>query len=260
MDYTMITGATGKLGACFALESLCRGEALFLTGRSADKLEELKDYLLTVNPEAEILYFACDLTDEAQRSGMYSYAQSLEFSRLINAAGADIQKPFSEYTQDKLTFQIRACFEGEASVCLFAVGHRAQKLKIINVSSVSGIYPMPYFALYSSSKAALTQLSVALNKELKGQGVTVTAVLPGAIYTRRDVVENIATQGVWGKIAAKTPQFVVKKAFEASDKGKPKVIVGGANKIMAVFTRLIPPSLREKYIAGRWSKTRKDAF
>lgn len=260
MSYTLITGASGYLGGAFAEECLLRGEKLYLTGRNENKLRETYNRLKKNCPEAEIIIFPCDLSDSVEREKLFADAEKYKFSRAINAAGVDTQMAFALYDEKKLAFQIRACFEAAVSVCNFAVKHRADKLKIINVSSVSGIYPMPYFAVYSASKSALTNFSVALNEECKGTGISVTAVLPGAIYTRPDVVEYIKTQGLWGKIAAKSPEYVVKKSLSASDKGKSKAIIGTANKIMRAATALIPTKLKLKFIASKWSKTRKDAF
>jgi hypothetical protein len=268
MQFTLITGATGHLGKSFCLECVRRGENLILTGRSEDKLAVLKRYLLTTCDNIRIMCFACDLTDSSQRKKLFNFISELPqfvgeqvtISRLINVAGADIQKSFCDYDEDKLTFQARVCFEAAVSLCNFAIKHKSDKLKIINISSVSGIYPMPYFALYSASKGALTNFSVALNREMKGSGVTVTAILPGAIYTREDVIAYIKTQGLWGKIAAKTPDYVAIKALYASDKGKVKVVVGGANKFMNVATKLIPLKVKLHFIAKKWSKTTKDAF
>jgi hypothetical protein len=268
MQFTLITGATGFLGKAFCAECASRGENLILTGRSEDKLALLKRQLLGVTDKVRVVCFACDLTDSSQRKKFFEFIENLQLSfgenatisRLINVAGADIQKPFESYTEDKLTFQARVCFEAAVSMCNFAIKHRSDKLNIINISSVSGIYPMPYFALYSASKGALTNFSVALNREMKGSGVKVTAVLPGAIYTREDVVAYIKTQGLWGKIAAKEPEYVAAKALSASDKGKAKVVVGGANKFMNVATKLLPLKLKMHFIAKKWSKTTKDAF
>ncbi|MDE6001757.1 MAG: SDR family NAD(P)-dependent oxidoreductase, partial [Clostridia bacterium] len=189
-----------------------------------------------------------------------SFAERFVFSGLLNVAGADIQKPFEEYDEQKLVFQTRACFEGAVSLTNFVLKHRAEKLQIINISSVSGLQPMPYFALYSASKCALTNFSIALNAELKGSGVTVTAVIPGAIYTRPDVKEYIKTQGVWGKIAAKSPSFVARKSLKAAKRGKVKYVVGGANRFLHAMGKWLPQSVKLKIIARRWRKTRKDAF
>lgn len=258
--YTLITGASGYLGRAFCLECLARGEKLYLTGRSGEKLAVLRDYLISIYPSAEIVTFACDLTKEEERAALFRHAEKFTFRRLINVAGADIQKPFAAYTEEKLVFQTRICFEAAASLCRFVLSRKSDCLSIVNISSVSGIVPMPYFALYSACKGALTSFSLALAAETKGEGVRVTAVLPGAVYTRPDVVEYIAKQGVWGKIAAMVPQKVAAKAMRASDRGKTKVIIGAANRVMHAALACVPLKIKLKFIAARWSKTQKDAF
>ena len=55
--------------------------------------------------------------------------------------------------------------------------------RVLNVSSTAAIMPGPLQALYFASKAYVTRLSNALWRELKGTGVTVTALMPGAMQT-----------------------------------------------------------------------------
>ena len=119
---------------------------------------------------------------------------------------------------------------------------------------------MPYFALYSATKGALTSFSQALREEMKGKGIFVTAVLPGAIPTREDIRAQIKGQGLWGRLAVKSPQEVAKASLNAVKKNKRKVIVGFWNKLMRVGTFFVPQSLKLKFIAKRWSKISKDAF
>ena len=119
---------------------------------------------------------------------------------------------------------------------------------------------MPYFAIYSATKSALTSFSVALREEVKKQNIAVTAILPGAMPTREDIKEQIKGQGLWGKLAVKSPQWVAKYSLKAVAKNKRKVIPGFWNKLMRVFTALLPTSWKLKFIAKRWSKISKDAF
>jgi short-subunit dehydrogenase len=83
---------------------------------------------------------------------------------------------------------------------------------------------MPYFALYSASKGYLTSLFTSLHYELKDDGVKVTTVLPGGVFTRPDIVEEIKSQGLWGRLSAKTPEFVAEKSLKAVRKNKVKYI------------------------------------
>ena len=255
----MITGATGVLGRAFAEEMMKRGYNLIITGRSAQKLELLHSELKELG-NGDIKTFACDLTDAEQRKSMFAALSELKICMLINVAGADIQKPFGEYSQDKLTFQTRVNFEAAISCCAFAIENRVETLRIINISSVSGVFPMPDFAIYSATKGALTSFSKAIAAEYRGKGVYVTAVLPGSIYTRTDVIQYINSLGAWAKFAAKQPQFVVKKSLAASERGKTCVVIGGANRLTLFTARLIPERLRLRFIARKWSATRKDAF
>ena len=257
--YSFVTGATGYIGGAFCRQLAARGENLFITGRREEKLAELSREL-SGRYGIEVRYRACDLSDERSRGELFKRACGYTFGRLVNVAGADIQKGFLKYDESKIIFQCRALFEGAVSVTRFCLENAADKFSIINISSVSGLYPMPYFAIYSALKGALTSFSVALSRELKGTGATVTAVLPGAVYTRPDVVEYIKAQGLWGRLAAKSPDYVAERGLKAAERGKVKYIPGFANKLMRAFTLLIPMRLKLAFIAKKWSKTQKDAF
>lgn len=260
--YTLITGASGGLGNAFCHACAKRGENLFLTGRTQEKLDDLCLKLKQEYPQIKIQTYAANLADERGREALKSKIidSGFQISRLINVAGADIQKAFEKYDEAKLRFQCQVNFQAAVELCHFALSQKTKTLKIINVSSVSGIYPMPYFALYSATKSALTSFSLALREEVKEKGVSVTAVLPGAMPTREDVKEQIKGQGVWGKLAAKSPQFVAEKSLIASDKNKGKYIPGFFNNVMNVTTKLLPLPLKLSFIAKRWSKIEKDAF
>ena len=260
--YALVTGATGGLGKAFAYALAKRGYALLLTGRSEEKLLALKTEILTVYNGLEICLYPADLSREDSRVELMEKvkADGYKISLLANVAGADIQKGLAEYTQEKIAFQCRVNFEAAVSLCRFAIEERADRLEIVNVSSVSGIYPMPYFAIYSATKGALTSFSQSLREEMKGKNVAVTVVLPGAMPTREDIKAQIKGQGLWGKMAAKTPQSVAESSLKAVRKNKRKCIVGFWNKCMRVATCWLPTSWRLKFIAKRWSKISKDAF
>ena len=250
--YTMITGATGGLGGAFVRLAVKNGENLIL----------LKEKILAENTGADVRIFAVDLSDEGSREETIRQiaAEHLKIGRLINVAGADIQKAFTEYTQEKLCFQCRVNLEAAVALCRFALERRTEELEILNISSVSGLYPMPYFAIYSATKAALTAFSLALREEMKGKGVRVTVVLPGAMPTRADIREQIKGQGIWGRLAAKSPDFVAEKSLKAVSRNRGKIIPGFWNKAMAAGTKFIPQSWKLRFIARRWSKISKDAF
>lgn len=261
-EYALITGATGGLGRAFVYAAAKRGYSLLLTARSTEKLQALQRELQEKYPEMPTRIYAADLSDADSRIAMTEKiaAENIRISLLANVAGADIQKPLREYTQEKIAFQCRVNFESAVSLCRFAVENKAERLEIVNISSVSGIYPMPYFAIYSATKGALTSFSQSLRAEMKRKNVAVTAILPGAMPTRDDIKEQIKGQGLWGKLAAKSPEEVAEKSLKAVAKNKRKVIVGFWNKVMRIATCPLPASWRLRFIARRWSKISKDAF
>ncbi len=261
-QYALVTGATGGLGKAFARELAQRGYALLLTGRSEEKLRALQAELAEKYPQTEVCVYAANLAESDSRAALMQTIQGegRTLSLLVNVAGADIQKGLEAYTEEKIAFQCRVNFEAAVSVCRFALVNRAENLQILNISSVSGIYPMPYFAIYSATKGALTSFSQALRQEVKKEGVKVTVVLPGAMPTRADIKEQIKGQGLWGRLAALPPEIVAKKSLRAVQKNKRKVIIGGWNKCMRIATAWLPTSWRLKFIAKRWSKISKDAF
>ena len=259
--YALVTGATGGLGKAFVFALAKKGYDLILTGRSDTKLLALQEEIMK-NYAVQVHTISADLSNEESRALLMQeiVAKGLRISMLVNSAGADVQKAFSEYTQEKLIFQTRVNFESAVAFCRFAIENKADKLEIINISSVSGIYPMPYFAIYSATKGALTSFSISLREEMKDKGVSVTAILPGAMPTRDDIKEQIKGQGLWGKLAVKSPEWVAEYSIKAVAKNKRKGIPGFWNKVMRVSTAWLPTAWRLKFIARRWSKISKDAF
>lgn len=184
-SFLFITGACGGLGRAFAFECAKYGN-LFLTARSAERLAALKEELARQYPAIRIETFPCDMTSTASREALFGYIaeRGFTFAGLCNVAGADIQKAFEKYTREKIAFQCRVNLEGTLCVTHFALGRREPAFEIVTVSSLSGVYPMPYFAIYSATKAALTSFFSSLRLELKKEGVKVTVVQPGGIPTR----------------------------------------------------------------------------
>jgi len=261
MAYTFISGATGGIGKAFATACASRGYNLYITGRSAEKLKSLKENI-TDTYGVLVEYFPCELTSLESRKLMIEdiKAKGIILDRIINVAGVDIQKAFTEYTEEKLLFQLRVNAEATLHLTHSLLFLRAEKLEIITISSMSGQSPMPYFAVYSATKAMLTNFFTALHYELKKDGVKVTTILPGGVPTRPDVIEDIKGQGLWGKISKKSPEFVAEKSLKAVKKNKVKYIPGGFNRVLNFIMKLLPKKIVLRFIARRWKKQTKDAF
>ena len=87
-----------------------------------------------------------------------------------------------------------------------------------------------------------------------------TTVEPGGVYTRPDICRMIEGQGLWGRLSAKSPAFIAERSLRAVRKNKRVYRPGFWNKCIAVVPRILPLSVRMRFIARRWSKLEKDAF
>lgn len=259
MGYVLITGATGGLGKEFCRQ-LIKTNDLFLTGRSEEKLIELKNELIKDYPERKILFYSADVTDFAKREELFDCfdRQNVKFSGLINVAGVDTQKEFLKYTHEKIVFQIRVNLEATLSITHAVLKRREKDLKILTVSSISGTVPMPYFAIYSATKASLINFFDSLRCEVKD--AKITTLIPGSIPTREDIKKDILAQGWTGKASSKSPEFVVRKGLKALYKNKRICIPGAFNKFVYFIEKITPRRIRNAFIAKKWKKKEKDAF
>ncbi len=255
----MITGATGGLGKAFC-KALVLTDNLFLTGRSEEKLLALKEELLKIKPNAKIEVFSANLTSVEDRKNLFEFVDknNIRFDGLINVAGVDTQKKFTDYTQEKIVFQVRVNVEATISITHEVLSRREEYIKILTVASMSGTVPMPYFAIYSATKDCLINFFYALRYEV--EKAKITTLIPGGIPTREDIIKDIEIQGITGKLSSKSPEFVVKKGLLALDKNRAKVIPGFFNKTVYFIGKITPKRLQCKYVAKKWSKKTKDNF
>ena len=262
MKYVIITGATGGLGKAFSYKMAEKGENLILVGRTMEKLNNLKTDILDKFKGVDIKLFTCDLTDKVSRQKLFNDIKdlNLQITKLINVAGVDTQMAFENYTQEKLLFQIKVNLEATISITKYVLDLKNGQLDILTVSSLCGVTPMPYFAVYSATKSALINFFDAIRYELKGKDVKISTLMPGSIPTRQDIIEDIKKQGLTGKLSSKSPNYVVKVALKQLEKNKRHIVPGFYNKIVYFFSKITPYSLQSKIIAKKFSIKQKDAF
>jgi uncharacterized protein len=118
---------------------------------------------------------------------------------------------------------------------------------VVNVSSISGEQPIPYVAPYAATKAFLTSLSESLHEELRGTGVTVTAVLPGftrsEFHDRADMGRSMPGP-VW-----MTAEDVVDAALDAVARGRAVCVPGAGYRVLVAVSRHAPRGLVRR-VAG----------
>ena len=261
MSYAFISGATGGIGRAFAFALAKRGYDLIVTGRSQGKISALK---ASIHEKYDVVVegVPCDLSNERSRKKLLTFIdeKNVKFSKIINVAGIDTQKPFMDYSEEKILRQIRVNTEAAVMLTYSLLKRRESEVEVLAISSMSGVTPMPYFAIYSATKAMLTNFFTALHYELKKEKVKVSVILPGGVYTRPDVVEEIKSQGLWGKLSAKSPEYVAEKSLKAVRKNRVKYIPGFFNRFLNVLMKIAPKKIVLSFIARRWKKHSKDAF
>lgn len=261
MGYYLVTGATGVLGKEFCRGLLARErKELFLTGRSEEKLAALASELKEFCPDAKIAYKACDLADPEDIEDMFRYSdeRGMKFSGYFAIAGIDTQKAFRKYGEEKIIRQLRVNIEGNLLCFYKALDRTTGIFETLIVSSMCGTIPIPYFSIYSASKAFLIDFYSAVRKELCGTHVTI--LVPGSIPTRPDVIADIEKQGLSGKLSSKSPAFVVKKALKGLSKNKRIVVPGFFNKMNYALEKILPTKFLIAIMKNHWRRKEKDAF
>ncbi len=181
-----MTGASAGIGAEIAKLLGARGHNLVLVARRKERLVALADELSEAHGvRAETI--SCDLGKAAPRDRLPGQIADLglDVEILVNNAGFATGGPFYEADPEREVEQVRVLVE--AVVVLTRMFSPAMvehgRGAILNVASTAGMQPMPYSAGYSAAKAYVLTFSEALHQELRGHGVTVTALAPGPVET-----------------------------------------------------------------------------
>lgn len=183
----LITGSTGGLGSCFVKIHAQTGGDLILVGQNETKLlAQKKEVEEKYKIKVEII--VADLTDSAQVDNIYVICKQngWEVEYLINNAGFGGQGDFArECSMEQDISMIQVNIIATTRLCklflpdFIKCGHG----KVLNISSTAATMPGPLQAVYYATKSYVTSLSNALWREVKGTGVTVTALMPGAMKT-----------------------------------------------------------------------------
>ena len=108
---------------------------------------------------------------------------------------------------------------------------------IINMSSQAAFQPVAFMATYAASKSFILHFSEALWAEVRGRGVTVTALCPGV--TRTDFFDKAGAPGWLEKHTSITPTKVVRTALKAMEKRRQYVVPGWNNYLLTILVRFM---------------------
>lgn len=104
---------------------------------------------------------------------------------LVNNAGVEIARPLVEATDEAVERLFRLNLLTPVYLCRQVLPGMLARGKghIVNISSLAGVVVVPGLAMYSSSKAGLTQFSACLRAELRGTQIGSTLVELGPVRT-----------------------------------------------------------------------------
>jgi len=140
---------------------------------------------------------------------------------------------------------IQVDIEAVTHLCkLFLPGMRERRAGyVLNVSSIGAFQPTPLYASYSAAKSYVLMFSEAINFELRGSGVSVTAVAPGIAATEFLAVSK-QTATPYQRMVMMTSDAVVRAALHAMFRRKTTVVPGVLNALTAFSTRFMPRGLQ----------------
>src|SRR6201992_502333 len=178
----IVTGASSGIGEQFAGILARRGYQVVLVARSADRLDELAKRLGPNAPPPP-----ADLSDRSARAGLLDRIAGLGLTPdiLINNAGLSTLGLVAKSVPEQEVNLVEVDVAAVVDLCSrFLPGmvdrHRGA---VLNVASIAGFGPLPGQAAYGAAKAFVLSYSHSLRGELRGTGVSATALCPGPLET-----------------------------------------------------------------------------
>lgn len=192
----VISGAGAGLGRALARRFIAAGDQTVLLGRTLEKIERVA---VELGPLATALQ--CDVTSpDSVRDAFVKLSETYGHIDIL-ISNAATYEPFHvvDATDQQILEPALTNFVGPILMARAAIPMIVPGGQIINISSESVVLEYPMLSLYQSSKAGLERFSQSLAKELKGQGIRVTALRAGAMYD-----EDSKAPEHWDPSAART--------------------------------------------------------
>jgi uncharacterized protein len=241
----IITGASSGIGEQFAQILARRGYQVVLVARSVDRLEELARRL---GQQAHPL--PADLSDRTDRAGLADRVAALGLipDILINNAGLSTLGVVAKSVPEQEVNLVEVDVAAVVDLCSrFLPGmvdrHRGA---VLNVASMAAFGPVPGQAAYGAAKAFVLSYTYGLRGELRGTGVSATALCPGPVDTgfgeaagfTKEEAETALPRVMWVP-----PEQVAQAGIDGLAAGKAVVVPGRVNRVASAVIRLVPPDL-----------------
>lgn len=254
MATALITGGTSGIGAAFARQLASEGVDLVLVARDAGRLKTVADELhAAAGIDVETL--VADLADRKDVAAVVARIEDAErpLDIVINNAGSGVRAPLT--TADVAVHE--HAFEVMCRAILVIGGAAGRSMRgrggrIINISSLQ-----TYLATgsYAAIKAWVTAYSQSLAVELRGTGVTSTAVLPG--WVRTEWHERAGGRSSLPGFLWIEPETVARVALRDARRGRGVSIPSVRYRVLGWFARHLPLVLIRR-ISASISSTRSE--
>jgi uncharacterized protein len=254
----LITGASGGIG--LELARLCAkdGHDLVLVARNEAKLQEVAKYLNGMY-RSRVEVIPADLAQPGQaRAIMHAVSDlGMAVDVLVNNAGFGEWGLFGreDPLQVLAMLQVNIVALTELTRLVLPRMVSQHRGRILNLSSTAAFAPGPLMAVYYASKAYVLLFSEAIGNELRGTGVTVTALCPGP--TRTGFAERAGVKGtnLFEGPNVMEVQPVALAGYRAMRRGRAVVVPGLFNKLL-IFSIRISPRFAVTRIT-RWFQERR---
>jgi hypothetical protein len=246
-SWVLITGASSGFGEEFARQYAEQGHPVVLVARRLERLQTLAETLRQQHG-IEVVVEQVDLSDVAAVIQLHQrlIERGIAIDILINNAGHGLQGPFLGAQLDAALSMVQLDVASLTAIThVFAQDMRTRgRGKILLVASLLAYQGVQNFAVYSAAKAYVPRLAEALHRELKPDGITVTALCPGMSDTGfATAAQQKITPAL--KLLMMQPAPVVRAGIRALHAGRMSVVPGLANKAMVIFTWATPRWLHQ---------------
>lgn len=234
----LITGASAGIGYELAKVFAENGYDLIVSARREERLRQLAEELGSL---CSVDIVVADLAKARGPSTLVEAITKLgkPIEVLVNNAGSAASGPFQSLKRSQvktlLQLNIRALTELTYELLPDMIARKSGR--ILNVASVVSFQPVPGMSLYAATKAFVLSLTESLSEDLKGTGVTATALCPGP--TRTEMVSDIQNMELAGPFMSDARQ-VAQEGFRACMNGEVLRVPGLMNQAMVAWTQYQP--------------------
>lgn len=190
----------------------------------------------------QVMPVQCDLATREGVEQLCNALQGHEVDALMANAGHGLAGPFLELDIAQIQHVINTNITGTIYLIQqVARGMVARSQgRILITGSIAGFQPGSFHAVYNGSKAFVDSFAEGLRNELKGTGITVSLLMPGATDTDFFERANLGGTYMGENLKKDDPADVARIGFDAMLKGEADVVAGFKNKLQVLASKVLP--------------------